>query len=124
MIQARILIADDTVFMRSMIRDILIGSGRFEIVGEASNGLEAVELYRQARPDLVTIDIVMPEMDGIHATREILRIDPGAAIVIVSALGQEALVIESIAAGARDFLVKPFSREKVLSVLDALLSAA
>jgi two-component system chemotaxis response regulator CheY len=120
----RVLIVDDAVFMRSMIREILLKSGRFEIVGEAANGVEALEQYRKCRPDLVTMDIVMPEKDGIDATREMLAIDPGATIVICSALGQEALVIESIAAGARDFIVKPFATEKVLSVLDAVLSAA
>jgi len=124
MSQARVLIADDAVFMRSMIRDILVRSGRFEVVAEASNGLEAVALYSQVRPDLVTMDIVMPEMDGIEAAREILRSHPDATIVMCSALGQEALVIESIAAGARDFIVKPFSAEKVLQVLDLALSAA
>ena len=120
----RVLIVDDAVFMRSMLREILDKMGRFEIVAEASNGVEAIEMYREFRPDLVTMDIVMPEKDGIEATREILEMDPGAAIVICSALGQEALVIESIAAGARDFIVKPFAAEKVLSVLEAVLSAA
>jgi two-component system chemotaxis response regulator CheY len=120
----RVLIVDDAVFMRSMIREILVGTGQFEILAEAANGLEAVERFRELRPDLVTMDIVMPEMDGIEATREILRLDPKATIVICSALGQEALVIESIAAGARDFIVKPFAPDKVLAVLETVLSAA
>jgi two-component system chemotaxis response regulator CheY len=124
MSRARILVADDAVFMRSMLRDILERSGRFEIVGEAASGHEAVEIFRRERPDLVTMDIIMPEMDGIEATRAILAIDPAATIVMASALGQETLVLEAVAAGARDFLVKPFSREKVLSVLDALLTPA
>jgi len=120
----RVLVVDDAVFMRSMIREILTRTGRFEILAEAANGQEAVERFKELRPDLVTMDIVMPEMDGIEATRQILRIDPSATIVICSALGQEALVIESIAAGARDFIVKPFAPDKVLAVLETVLSAA
>jgi two-component system chemotaxis response regulator CheY len=107
--------------MRSVIRDILQESGRYQIAGEASNGKEAVEKFIQLHPDLVTMDIVMPEIDGIQAVREILNADPAAKIVMCSALGQEPLVIESIAAGARDFIVKPFSAEKVLKVLDQVL---
>jgi len=114
----RVLVVDDAMFMRSMIKDILNNSGKFNVVGEASNGVEAVEVYKNTKPDLVTMDIVMPVMDGIEATKEILKINPSAKIVMVSALGQEPLVIESIAAGARDFIVKPFSPEKVLKVLE------
>ena len=120
----RVLIVDDTLFMRSMIREILTGSGRFEVVGEAGNGREAVERYRESEPDLVTMDIVMPEMDGIEATKAILREHPEARVVMCSALGQEALVIESIAAGAKDFIVKPFSAEKVLDVLESVVGEA
>jgi two-component system chemotaxis response regulator CheY len=120
----KVLIVDDALFMRSMIRDILTGTGRFEVVGEASNGRQAVDLFQEIRPDLVTMDIVMPEMDGIEATKAILRENPDAAVVMCSALGQEALVIESIAAGARDFIVKPFSPEKVLDVLDNVIGEA
>jgi two-component system chemotaxis response regulator CheY len=117
----RVLIVDDTLFMRTMIREILTGSGRFDVVGEASNGREAVERFRETSPDLITMDIVMPEMDGIEATKAILREEPDARVVMCSALGQEALVIESIAAGAKDFIVKPFSAEKVLDVLDSVI---
>jgi len=120
----RVLVVDDAVFMRSMICEILTRTGRFEIVAQAANGLEAVERFRELRPDLVTMDIVMPEMDGIEATKEMLHLDPHATIVICSALGQESLVIESIAAGARDFIVKPFAPDKVLAVLETVLSAA
>lgn len=109
--------------MRSVIRDILQGSGRYHVAGEASNGKEAVQKFNQLHPDLVTMDIVMPEIDGIQAVREILYADPAAKIVMCSALGQEPLVIESIAAGARDFIVKPFSAEKVLKVLDQVLQS-
>ena len=120
----RVLVVDDAVFMRSMIAEILTRTGRFEIVAEAANGHDAIQRFRELRPDLVTMDIVMPEMDGIEATKEILQIDPGATIVICSALGQESLVIESIAAGARDFIVKPFAPDKVLAVLETVLSPA
>ncbi len=101
-----------------MIRDVLTSSGRYEVVGEAHNGREAVEKFQELLPDLVTMDIVMPEMDGIQATREILKLNPKMKIVICSALGQEPLVIESIAAGARDFIVKPFTPEKALEIID------
>lgn len=119
-----VLIVDDALFMRSMIRDILLGTGRFQIVGEASNGREAVQKYEELKPEVVTMDIVMPELDGIEATREILRRDPGATIIMCSALGQEALVIESMNAGAMDFIVKPFTPEKVLKAVDALAGRA
>jgi len=120
----RVLVVDDALYMRTMIRDILTNSGRFEVVGEASNGREAVERYLELKPDLVTMDIVMPELDGIEATREILSRNPSAAIVMCSALGQEALVIESITAGAKDFIVKPFTPEKVIKVVDNVLKGS
>lgn len=118
----RVLIVDDAMFMRAMIRDILVNSGRYEVVGEATNGSESIERYGVLKPDLVTMDIVMPQMDGIEATREILKQNPQAKVIMCSALGQEALVIESIAAGAKDFIVKPFSAEKVLKVLDSVIA--
>ena len=117
---ARVLIVDDALFMRSMLRDILAGTQRYEVVGEAGDGREAIEKYETLHPDIVTMDIVMPEMDGIEAIRQILRKDPRATIVVCSALGQEALVIESIGAGARDFIVKPITPEKVIKVLDKI----
>ena len=118
----RVLIADDAAFMREMLRDILTDGG-YEIVGEAADGNEAVSAYAKHQPDLVTLDIVMPELDGIEATREILGRNPSAVVVMCSALGQEALVIESIAAGAKDFIVKPFTPEKVLRVVDNVMKA-
>ncbi len=118
----RVLVVDDATFMRSMIKDILNNaSGRYEVVGEASNGREAIARYRELNPQIVTMDIVMPQLDGIEATREILKLDPSANVVMCSAMGQEALVVESISAGAKDFIVKPFTSERVLQVLAKIL---
>jgi two-component system chemotaxis response regulator CheY len=103
-----------------MIRDIF-ARGPFVVAGEADNGVEAVRLYQEIRPDLTTMDIVMPQMDGITALREILGLDPGAKIVMCSALGQEALINEAIEAGARDFIVKPFHPGRVLKVAQSVL---
>ena len=116
----KILVVDDAIFMRSMIRDIF-ARGPFVIAGEAENGAEAVRLYEELRPDLTTMDIVMPQMDGISALREIIRIDPAAKVVMCSALGQEALIAEAIEAGARDFIVKPFQPGRVLRVVQSVL---
>jgi two-component system, chemotaxis family, chemotaxis protein CheY len=116
----RVLVVDDAIFMRNMIKDIFAGSG-FEIAGEAANGLEAVEKYQQLKPDITTMDIVMPFKSGIEATREIVQADPGAVIVMCSALGQESLVMEAIEAGASDFIVKPFKAEDVLGVVKKVL---
>jgi two-component system chemotaxis response regulator CheY len=112
----RILIADDALFMRNMLRDIFVKAG-FQVVGEAANGIEAVEKYHELLPDLVTMDIVMPLKSGIEALQQITREDPDARIVMCSALGQEALVIEAVQAGAKDFIVKPFKEERVLDVV-------
>lgn len=122
--KVRVLIVDDALFMRNMLKEILNNSGRYEVIGEAANGQEAIEVYQKLKPQLVTMDIVMPVMDGIEATREILKLDPTARIVMCSALGQEPLVIESIAAGAKDFIVKPFSPDKVVKVLDQIVQTA
>jgi two-component system chemotaxis response regulator CheY len=119
----RVLIVDDAVFMRNMIREIF-SSGGFEVVGEASNGLEAVDRWRELKPDLTTMDIVMPFKSGIEATREIVRHDARAVIVMCSALGQESLVMEAIEAGASDFVVKPFKPEDVLGVVRKVLGVA
>jgi len=112
----RILIADDALFMRNMLRDIFVKAG-FQVIGEAANGVEAVEKYHELRPDLVTMDIVMPLKSGIEALQQITGEDPGARIVMCSALGQEALVIEAVQAGAKDFIVKPFKEDRVLDVV-------
>jgi two-component system chemotaxis response regulator CheY len=118
----KVLIVDDAVFMRDMIRDIFSGND-YEIVGEAVHGVEAVDKYKELRPDLVTMDIVMPFKSGIEATKEILAFDDQACIVMCSALGQESLVMEAIEAGAADFIVKPFKAEDVLAVVQKVLAA-
>lgn len=112
----RILVVDDALFMRNMLRDILSRAGH-EVIGEASNGVEAIERYHDLRPDLVTMDIVMPLKSGIEALQEITAKDPTARVVMCSALGQDSLVIEAVQAGARDFIVKPFKEERVLDVV-------
>ncbi len=115
-----VLICDDAIFMRTMLKDILKQSG-FEIVGEAQTGKEAVQLYAQLKPDLVTMDIVMPDMGGIDAVRAIIKEDANAKILMCSAMGQQALVIEAIQAGARDFVVKPFQPSRVLEAVQRVL---
>jgi len=116
----RVLIVDDAAFMRMMIKDILSKNG-YEVAGEADNGLKAVEKYKELTPDLVLMDITMPEMNGIEAVKNIKAIDPGAKIVMCSAMGQQAMVIESIQAGARDFIVKPFQVDRVLEAVRKVL---
>jgi two-component system chemotaxis response regulator CheY len=117
-----VLIVDDAAFMRMMIKDILSKQG-LEIVGEAENGLEAVEKFRELRPDLVTMDITMPEMDGITALRQILATDSRARVVMCSAMGQQQMVIEAIKAGARDFIVKPFRAERVIEAVTKVINS-
>jgi two-component system chemotaxis response regulator CheY len=117
----KVLIVDDAAFMRMMLRDILAKNG-FEVVGEADNGKVAVQMYNELKPDVVTMDITMPEMDGIAAVKEIKTADASAKIVMVSAMGQQAMVIEAIRAGAADFIVKPFQPDRVLEALGKALS--
>ncbi|MDR1482349.1 MAG: response regulator [Synergistaceae bacterium] len=117
----RVLIVDDAAFMRMMLRDILAKNG-FEIAGEAENGKMAVQMYNELKPDVVTMDITMPEMDGIAAVKEIKESDPSAKVVMVSAMGQQAMVIEAIRSGAADFIVKPFQPDRVLEALGKALS--
>ena len=111
-----IMICDDAAFMRMMIKDILTKNG-YNVVGEAENGLKAVEKYQETKPDLVLMDITMPEMDGIQALKKIKQADPNASVVMCSAMGQQAMVIESIQSGARDFIVKPFQPDRVLEAV-------
>lgn len=112
----RVLICDDAAFMRMMIKDILTKNG-YEIAAEAENGVKAVEKYNETKPDLVMMDITMPEMDGIQALKKIKEVDSGANIIMCSAMGQQAMVIESIQSGARDFIVKPFNQDRVLEAV-------
>lgn len=116
----KILIVDDASFMRMMIKDILTKNG-FEIAGEAENGAKAIEKYKETRPDLVIMDITMPEVDGIQAVKEIKKIDPNSKIVMCSAMGQQAMVIEAIQAGAKDFIVKPFQADRVIEAVRKVL---
>jgi two-component system chemotaxis response regulator CheY len=116
----RVLIVDDAAFMRMMIKDILSKNG-FEIVGEAENGIQGVELYKEHKPDLVTMDITMPEMDGIAAVKEILAADKAAKVIMCSAMGQQSMVIDAIQAGAKDFIVKPFQPDRVLEAVNKVL---
>ena len=109
----RVLITDDTAFMRMTLRRLLEEHG-YEVVGEAEDGEDAVRKYAELRPDIVTMDITMPKMDGITAIREILKLDPTARIIVCSAMGQKPMVIEALNAGAKDFLVKPFQPQRVL----------
>ena len=116
----RVLIVDDAAFMRMRIKDILTKGG-YEIAAEAENGAKAVEKYKEVSPDLVLMDITMPEMDGIQAVKAIRSVDPNAKIVMCSAMGQQAMVIESIQAGAKDFIVKPFQPERVLEAVKKVI---
>ena len=111
-----VLVCDDAAFMRMMIKDIL-GKNGYNVVGEAENGLKAVEKYAELSPDLVLMDITMPEMDGIAALKKIKSNDPNAVVIMCSAMGQQAMVIESIQSGAKDFIVKPFQADRVLEAV-------
>ncbi len=115
-----VLVCDDAIFMRTMISDILSQAG-YEVVGEAETGTQAVERFKELNPDLVTMDIVMPDMGGIDAVREIVKIAPNAKILMCSAMGQQALVVEAIQAGAKDFVVKPFQPSRVLEAVQRVL---
>ena len=118
---ARVLVVDDAAFMRKMVGDALSGGGH-EIVGEAGNGAEAVQRYQELRPDVMTLDITMPEKDGLSALADIMGADPSARVVMCSALGQESKVLESIKLGAKDFVVKPFQPDRVLSAIEKALA--
>lgn len=115
-----ILIVDDAAFMRMMIKDILTKND-YNVVGEAENGVKAVELYNELKPNLVIMDITMPEMDGITAVKTIMSQDSSAKIIMCSAMGQQAMVIESIQSGAKDFIVKPFQSDRVIEAVGKVL---
>lgn len=116
----KILIVDDSAFMRNMLKDILVKAG-FEVVGEGENGRLGAELFRSLQPDLMTSDLIMPEMNGIEAVKDIIKTHPQAVIVMVSAMGQQALVDEAVAAGAKTFIVKPFQPEEVVKTIKGLI---
>ena len=113
---AKILVVDDAMFMRKVVTDALV-SGGHEVIGEAANGQEAIDRYKELKPDVVTLDITMPEKDGLAALQEIIALDPSARVIMCSALGQESKVLEAVKAGAKDFVVKPFAAERVLAAV-------
>ena len=116
----KVLVVDDAQFTRNMLKNIINKTDFGEVIAEARNGVEAVSLYQEFKPDLVTMDLVMPEQGGIETTEKLLGIDPNAIIVIVSALGQEALVLEAAKKGAKDFIQKPFKPEQIEEVLQRI----
>lgn len=115
-----ILLVDDAAFMRMMLKDILTKNG-YNVIGEAENGMQAIEKYKELKPNLAILDITMPEMDGIQAAKGIKQVDPNALIIMCSAMGQQSMVVESIQAGARDFIVKPFQPNRVLEAVQKVL---
>jgi two-component system chemotaxis response regulator CheY len=119
-VSKRILVVDDAAFMRMMIKDILTKNG-YEVSGEAENGAKAIDAYKETKPDLVIMDITMPEVDGITAVKEIKKVDGSAKIIMCSAMGQQAMVIDAIQSGARDFIVKPFQADRVLEAVKKVL---
>ncbi|MDO7788391.1 response regulator [Desulforamulus aquiferis] len=119
----RILVVDDAAFMRMMIKNILTKNG-YDVAGEAENGAVALQLYKELKPDLVTMDITMPEMDGIQGVKAIRGEDPNANIIMCSAMGQQSMVMEAIQAGAKDFVVKPFQQDRILQAIERVLSRA
>ncbi|WP_084031595.1 response regulator [Anaerobacillus arseniciselenatis] len=118
---ARVLIVDDAAFMRMTLKNIMTEAGH-DVVGEAGDGIQAIEQYKATQPELVTMDITMPEMDGIEALKEIKNFDPNAKIVMCSAMGQQGMVIEAIQSGAADFIVKPFNAERINESIGKVLS--
>lgn len=116
---ATVLIVDDAAFMRISIKNMLTKNG-YEVVGEAENGLVAVDLYKELQPDIVTMDITMPEMNGLDSLKEITKLDPQSKVVMVSAMGQEAMVRDAIVSGAKGFIVKPFKEEGILAAIKKL----
>ncbi|MGH2896088.1 MAG: response regulator [Solirubrobacteraceae bacterium] len=118
---ARVLVVDDAAFMRKVVSDALV-SGGHEVVGEGGNGVEAVDRFRELKPELAMLDITMPEKTGLEALAEIIAIDPNAKVLMCSALGQESKVIEALKPGAKNFLVKPFKPEQLLEAVDKALA--
>jgi two-component system chemotaxis response regulator CheY len=117
---AKVMVVDDAAFMRMMLKTMLTEGGH-EVVAEAANGNEAISTYLRVKPDLVTMDITMPELDGVGAVKEIRKADPSAKIIMCSAMGQKAMVVDAINAGAKDFLVKPFQKDRVIESVNKVL---
>ncbi|MFC0213058.1 response regulator [Paenibacillus chartarius] len=120
---AKILVVDDAAFMRMMLSDILRKAGH-EVIGEAENGVVAVDKYSKLQPDLVTMDITMPEMEGIDALKHIRKADPKAKVIMCSAMGQQLMVVNAIQAGAKDFIVKPFQPDRVVESVNKVLAGS
>ncbi len=118
-----VLIVDDALFMRTVLKDILTKNG-YEVVGEATNGYEAIEKYNELHPDITTMDITMPELDGIEALKKIMEINQNAKIIMCSAMGQQGIVVEAIKQGAIDFIIKPFQPQRVVQALEKALQVA
>ena len=118
---ARVLVVDDAAFMRKMVSDAL-SKGGHEVIGHAGNGNEAIARFRELKPDLMTLDITMPEKDGLDTLRDVMELDPGAKVIMCSALGQESKVLESIKLGAKDFVVKPFQPSRVIDAVAKALA--
>lgn len=121
MSDVRILIVDDAVFMRTVLKKML-EEENYKIVGEASNGLEAIQKAKELKPDIITLDITMPEMDGVTALPEILKESPNSRVIMCSAMGQQPMVVEAIKNGAKDFIVKPFQKTRVLQAIENIMS--
>ena len=117
---AKVLVVDDAAFMRMRCKKLLTRSG-YEVI-EAATGSQAVEMYQAEKPDLVLLDITMPDMDGLTALREIIKIDPDARVAMVTAMGQQSMVVEALKAGAKDFVIKPFDQDRVLAAIKKLMA--
>jgi two-component system, chemotaxis family, chemotaxis protein CheY len=117
---ARVMIVDDAMFMRNMLKNIILDMG-YDVICEARNGFEAIELYQEHQPDVVTMDITMPDMDGYTAVTEIIKIFPNARIIMCSAVGQQRMILNAMMAGAKDFIVKPFDKDRVRDSLTKVL---
>ena len=119
----KILLADDLAFIKMVQKDVLEKKG-FDVVGDASDGLEAIQKYRELHPDIVIMDITMPKMDGLNALKAIMTEDPAAKVIMCSALGQQQLIVDAIKIGAKDFIVKPFKPERIVSAIEKVAGSA
>lgn len=115
----RVLIADDAMFMRATLKKIIESNDRYEVIGEAEDGAEAFSMYKKLKPDVVTMDITMPDMDGIEGLQKIREFDPNANVIMISAVGKEENVVKAITSGAKNFIIKPFKADLVIKVLDS-----